>query len=198
MIITFTTYSYLFGTPWGKHAFSNQVTKYMVSKYPDVKVIGQSVQYEFKQMRYSSTLTTEEIEFHVRVNNNGTLEDDYYLSTLNTKLTKVLTSLVKNVDQEGNARFIIEETNNDDKAILQSELTPVLQAHSKIFIYLSKDITNDENGLQTCYKILEGIKSKKIDGNIVFFFQKLPKVFIGYKQMQEIYTAEDIKKYLKN
>lgn len=72
-----------------------------------------------------------------------------------------------------------------------------LEARSKIFIYFSKAFLNSDNELEQSYKVIEGIKSKGYGGKMILFFQKRPKIFKDYNQIQSINNYQDIKKYIK-
>ncbi|MBE9918395.1 hypothetical protein G8C92_30840 [Paenibacillus donghaensis] len=194
-------YSFFNGKPWEKNSFAKEVAEYISLKYPELEIDNKNIKYDFKEMNYIATLkTTQEIKFHVK-DYNGSLEDDYYVSIWNTKVSNELTSLIRKKDKEGSARYFIEGISNDEMKkykdySLHSELSHEIQTHSKIFIYFSNDFSGSSHQLQNCYEIIEEVKEKKREANIVFFFRKSPMIVINIDQLDKVKDRKDIENFI--
>lgn len=198
ILIIFSGYCFFYGSPWDRHAFSKQVTQYISSKYPDIIIKKQQIKYDYKQMQFNSAVRTDQdVEFHIIVNYGGTLQDDFYSSIWNTRITNELDLLVKQYDNGASARFVIEGLSNDEMTKYKNELSHELKASSKIFIYFSGEFSNSDDELEESFKVIKGIKSKGYGGKVVIFFQERPIIYIDYHQLQSINNAQDIKKHIK-
>lgn len=190
------------GTPWGKLSYKALVQNYLKTNYPNLITSDIVVEYDFKNGKYYAHPTTDKgITFGIFLDYHGKLYDDYFTSVISTKVTNEVTDFVqKHYYMKSKTELNIEVSNDIllreyKQNILYSQLKPEHKSESKLFFYINSLYSGNSDLIQ-CYKIIQWLKEKDYEANLVFFFNDNSKIIIDYLNINEIMDEKDMIKFV--